>query len=585
MPWSSAAERLSLLSIIAMVAALVSVFALARRLSGSAAAAAVAALALAFAPLAWRYGGLPEVFALHLALTLASLAAAFAAQQAPTQPRRSVGLALAALGFGLALSNHQTALLVLPVLIALAIATPGWRGRCGLLRAGGIVGGLVAGLAPYLYLLVARGDAIPRWGETRQWAGFVHHVLRRDYGTLQLALGEHAGPSSTILAFRAALPAQLGWPLLTAALCGSGLLLAEGLRRAAGAASGSTSRSRLVPLSFALAPLWAGPLFFLLFNVEAEGVGRQIVERFFLLPLALLTLPLAVAVAWLIRRCLGGGAGVSLGAAAAARRWRAPALAGALALLIGLRASAGLPAADLSESHAIEDYAINVLGVVARGALILGEGDDRLFALLHAQQVLRMRPDVQYVDVRMLLFPWYVAQQRRLFPHFDYRHQPGKVDSLGLLRRSLQAGRPVYLASIYSTAVRAAFGSYPVGPLQRLLPAGQAPPTLAALLARQQRLAGAALRRGRDPDPELDPWSARLREPWAWTWLTLARALNATDQPEAARRAHDAARAWAPWLLAPRPGPRRGLGTVPDARHRDRRPPARRVAAASHGFL
>jgi hypothetical protein len=546
LPWSTAAARLSLLSMLSMIVAVASLFALARRLSRSSSAATVAALAFAFAPLAWRYGGLPEVVALHLALTLASLAAAVAAQQAPTQVRRSGGLALAALGFGLALSNHPTASLALPLLVAAAIATPGWRGRCGWLRAAGILGALVGGLTPYLYLLAARVETVPRWGETQHWAGFVHHLLRRDAATLPLALGGPEGPSSTLRAFALALPAQLGWVLLGAALAGTILLLADGVRRRSPASSDPLPVPRSLALLFALAPLWTGPLFFLLFQLDAQGVGRQLVERYFLLPLALLTLPLAVAVAWLARRC---GARANTTHATAAPRWRRWALAALLALLLGTRASAGLPAADLRGSQAIEDYALNVLGVAARDALILGEGDERRLALLHAQQVLGLRRDVQYVDVRLLIYPWYVAQQRRLFPRFDYQPQPGQVEVLGLIRRSLGAGRPVYLASSNSPSLRSAVARYPVGPLERLLPPGQPPPTLEALLATQQRLAGAAVRRGRDPDPALDPWSAGLREPWAWTWLRLARALSATGHHDSAQRARAAARGWAPWLV------------------------------------
>ena len=92
---------------------------IARRLGASRAGAAIAGLVLALHPIVWEWSLAIEAFALNAALALAIVYFLVRWHQ---QPQRVVFLILAALCGGLASSNHQTIVFLVPV--AMASPTP-----------------------------------------------------------------------------------------------------------------------------------------------------------------------------------------------------------------------------------------------------------------------------------------------------------------------------------------------------------------------------------------------------------------------------------------------------------------------------
>ncbi len=539
LPFSTAAGRVGVLSLLSGVVAVLAVFGIVRRLTESRWAAATAALVLATAPLLWRHASLAEVFALNAALALGVVYAVVRALLSLRARGRWSWLLTASLLYGLALSNHLSSAFLGPLLL-LALFRP-WPGipRFAIMSLACLLA-FAVGLLPYLQLALADPLALPRWGDPSTVAGFWHHVLRRDYGTLELAIGGKAGPLAAPLALLAALPRQLAWLLAPLTLWGMLLL---------GARVSGRPLSRLVPepiprdlaLALLLAPIVCGPVLLLLFNIEPVGIGEQVVERFFVLPIALFALPLGVGLAWLeglLRRRLDESR---------ARLWCGVVVAG-----IGLLALPNYVRADVSESWAAEDYARNTLAGAEKNAMIVGLGDVKLFSMLHAQRVLGLRKDVQYVDARMLLYRWYVEQQRRLYPGFAYRFTKGRVDSLRLIQGELRRGRPVYLTDYYNARVRTAFASYPAGGLLRVVPIGRRPPGIAEVVELNRRLFRGFRRRGRTPDPRRDPWSASLRQPFAATWRAISHQLQRRGQRTMALRLLRLGSAWAPWMPKPR---------------------------------
>jgi len=374
LPWSTAAARVTLVSVLAGICALLSLCAIVRRITGNSWAAFTAALCLAVGPIFWRQCSQPEVFALHVALSLALVQLSLVVGSARTQRRHLLGsLGLGLIG-GLALANHHSAVLLAP-LPAAAVLWPGRGAAARIARVGAACLGLCLGLLPYLQLLLADPAVIPRWGETGDWAGLLHHVLRRDYGTLRLAVGGGGNPLSSAGALLVALPEQLGWLLAPFALWGVVLLLVSGSDRPLARVARLSVRRDLA-LLLGLLPFLCGPLFALLFNIEAEGIGLQVLERFFVLPSALLAVALGVGLAWADRRWL---------AASAERRravWRGVALA-----VVAAMALLAFRKADLSESYTVEDYAANALAAAARDAMIVGNGDVRLWETGDAEAV------------------------------------------------------------------------------------------------------------------------------------------------------------------------------------------------------
>lgn len=540
LPWSTPAGRLSLLSLVAGVWAAWSLHAIAWRLTASLWAASVAALALAVAPLFWRYASLPEVFALHVALCLATIHLALIALDVGSRRRGAVSAGACGLLFGLSMAHHHAAVFTGPVvLLALVAHGRGWRCSVERFAIAGICG--LLGLLPYGYLMLADPTALPRWGETETLRGLWHHVLRRDYGTLTLAAGKDAPPAASLVAFVAQIPRQSSWVLWVASALGLSCWLGRAAGRWPGLVGGDVRASivdRARDGALLLVLLLAGPGFLLMFNIPPSGIGLQIVERFFLLPTALLMIALAVGLSRIDRaRWIASHRGRHLGYRALV--W----------LVVGCGAFGAHGRADVSQSYAVEDFAVNALTTVRPHAMIVGEGDARRFSVEYAQHVLGLRPDVQYVDVRMLGYRWYVEQQRRRFPRFSYEFEPDEIDTLGLLRSALDDDVPVYLAAFYGKSPP--FPAYPVGPLRLVAPPEIGIPPLPEVVSENERVFARFQRRGRDPDPDLDTWSATLRSQFAATWYAIAIELHRAGEVAGAERAAERGRRWAPWLGMP----------------------------------
>jgi hypothetical protein len=550
LPLSTPAGRLGLMSLASGMVAVLLTYAIVARITANRWAAVMAGLTLATGATFWRYESLAEVFALNAALSLAVVHLSLRASGAGTPREHLLRSAAVGLACGLALSNHHSSVLVMP-LAAVAVLLP-WRSApLAAARIGASLAGLFAGLAPYLHLALADPARRPRWGDTSTLAGFAHHVLRRDYGTFSLALDRPPAPLVNVAHFVRHVPGQTAFVLWIAALLGMAALLRRGLCRTR---SGPLRDLRPdASIALAVLPILAGPAFFSMFNLDAEGMGGQLTERFHILPIALVAVCAgvglaAVDAAWLGERAL---------------RTRSLAWRGAAIAAVALFALHSLGRADASRSFAVEDHALNSLASVERDAVVLGVGDVQLFGKIYVQQMLRVRPDVSYVDVRLLLYPWYVAQKKQERPPFPYEFTPGNVDTLGLIRRELDAGTPVYLAVAYNDKVMKAFGGYPVGPLFRLLPQGTLPPTPPGLAELNRRLFARFAHRGLPPDPALDPASARLLETYAQTWRSVAIALHRGGDEDGSRRALGEAAKWAPWLPPPRWLAGAGKGKTP----------------------
>jgi len=537
LPGSTEAGRVAWLSVGAGLLAMLLVYTIVVRAGGRPWAAAAGALTLASGDIFWRYSSLPEVFGLNAALCLGVLFVSLEAtrSEGASRGRQVIWSMLCGLTAGLALSNHHSAVWVLPVAVPAVLLPlrPVWA--LGARVAAGLAGGLL-GLSPYLHLLLADPKILPRWGDTSTWSGFLVHFLRQDYGTFSLSVGGKASQYEALGYFFQRLPGQLTWVLWAAALAGVVALMGRATRSPWADISG-LRLGRAGAGWFALACLLAGPGFFTLFNLGSAGTEAMVVERFFILPVSLLCVCVGLGLNWLDRAVLA-----MPDFQRTAPLWRVAAF-----VVLGITALGNHSHADVSDNYAVEDYAYNLLSSVDEGALVLGIGDVDTFSVMHAQRVLGYRPDVQFINVKLLLYPWYVAQKKRERPGLKYTFTRGNVNSIQLIRQEMARGVPVYLASAYNKKVLRAFAGYPYGPLIRLLSPFASSPPPAWVLERNERLYERFLRRGPLPDPKVDPWSAQMHESYAAAWQSIAGAALASGDRKTALRALSHAREWAPW--------------------------------------
>ena len=467
-------------------------------------ASALAALVYGTAPLAWDLATKAEVFALN-----AALVAAIALVGAPSGPVRGVGRAAwTGLLFGLGLSNHHSVVLLAPLLASSAAAAFRESERRGA-AATACAAGLAAGLLPYVALpFAARASgAAWVWGDVTTPAGLVHHFLRRDFGTTQLAVGRtEKAPLASLTALARTLFVDLRW---IPALLGLGVLVVEPIRARGARRFGLWA----LAASFAL----AGPGFAALTNVELSPEGLAIVRRFHLMPLLLLTIPFA------------------LGIDAALRTVRPGLVAALAATALAAGTLLGLGAVRDEHGPMLDDYLVDTLRTAPDRAVILGSGDVRVFGMLYAQTALGIRRDVVFVSPLLLHYGWYRRRVGDALALQLAAPKEGSVDTKALASLLLGSGRRLFLTDPLNGVILRSFATYPLGTLLEVLPAfvpAPAPPEL----ERQNLLLFERYR----PRPELsDPyraWSRDAREAYARPWAALARAYRSAGDAEGARR-------------------------------------------------
>ncbi len=473
------------------------------------AAASIAVAIYAAGPLPLLLHTHAEVFALN-----GVVVAAILWLSADAGPRR--GLArVATLGLvaGLGLANHMTCVLVAPVGVIGAVRGVRESGRPVLALALGL-GGLALGLAPYAYLALAPGpaDGALAWGSIDSARDLLDHALRRDYGTFSLGVG--AVPVS-----RADQLGALGVSL------GRGWLWLPLAVAVWGFARGIAKPGRSLWIGLALAFVLAGPLFALASNVPPDGLGLTIVERFHLLPMLLLVVPVA--------------RGLDDLAARVHREVRASITTAVAVALLFAGAALSWPRVRVAEGPQVELFLRNTLKVLPEDAVLLGTGDHQGFGYAYLQLARGVRPDVHYIDLEMLGHPWYRARVDARLGYPVIPDGPGPA-TLRIVKTLLEHGRAVFVDGAgtpdsYQARIVTSVPSYPWGTVVRILPPGAKLPGIEALEAENVALLEQFTPRGPVPGPD-DGWASFVYARYAGPWRSLALAYDDAGRPDDAAR-------------------------------------------------
>ncbi len=383
LPFGSLAFRLNLMSAVCDAFAAAFLTRAVVRATGSVAGGAAAGGLFAFAPGVWRYAIAAEVFALNnLAIALLVWLAVLLDA---TRDRRYAVTGAFVLGLGLA--NHQTVLFTgLPIVAWALITSPELRRPAALVSL--VVAG-AAGLIPYLYLpVLASHRAFVSWGAADGWDGFWTHVLRREYGTFQLApvgVGANVHAEDVLAAWGEHTWAQLSWWGLPLALLGVAACLREGWRRPSG-----LGLVALVP------PAVSVVVMMVLGNLPiASDLFREILARFWQQPD--------------LYACAFAGVGVVVVARGALRvSARANVIAGAVVALAVVLTQVGRSYASL-DRHAdgvVERYGAEMLRAAPKDAILVTKGDLITSSIRYLMVAEHARPDVRIVDQELLATPW-----------------------------------------------------------------------------------------------------------------------------------------------------------------------------------
>ena len=452
LPVSSPAHVTALATAVLGVGVVVVLHAACRAWGARPLAATAAVAVYAASPLVMQIHTETEVFAMNSLVVAAVLW--LAADGGPLRgAARVIALALVA---GLGLSDHSTCVLVAPVGVYGAIR--GLRETTGsrALVIAGAAGALAIGLLPYLYLLVTWEPPLA-WTRIDGLGGLVHHFLRRDYGSSGRLTAEPVPVDY---------PAQL-W-LLARSLGGAWLWLpgAAGVGALGYFAVRRGWAWRMLAVSFVL----AGPVLITRFNLDPIGTGAFVCERFHLLPILLLAIPIAVAVDRVLERvALPVGSVVAVFAFAAI-------------------AGRSLPHQARAQSPALENALRGTLAELPAHAVVIVSVEGFHFGAAYLQDVLGVRPDVTVISWPMVKSSEYRDRvSRRTGLVFDAPKGAGL--SAVVAQQVLARGQPLYIDA-FGGSIAAAFPTYPFGIFFRVLPHGTAPPPPQEVLEQNRALLG-----------------------------------------------------------------------------------------------
>lgn len=519
MPLSEAAHRASVATSLLGVLSAWLLYRTARSYGASPRSSALVTVLYAASPLAWKLATYPEVFPgnVCIALAIAWVASPDPPPLAGRGLRRAAALGLLA---GLGLAHHHSILMVAPVGLCgfFVAARESRRAPIAVLLA---LLALLIGLLPYGYdVLAARGVLGNRpvlWGDTSTWAGLVHHVLRRDYGTTSLGTQRHDRETFAQLTY---LCATLSRSFLALPLVLVGALFAARPRVVGG--EPALRRARIMLLA---SVILAGPLFVSLFNVPPRALGLLILERFHLLPAALGLVFVAPAFDVMF----------------ASMRTR---LAALVMALVGMaQAAQALPVVLDDHNGAVQHYAENVLAIAEPNAIVVGSGDHRAGSFLYAS-ARGIRPDVLFIQPWLILSEPYRLRTSAALGISLPAPVNRVVDANALLHQLLATGRPVYLTDWPAAGMEGNFPSYPLGPLLRLVATPtDVPPPLEILAANEKAMPQLLLE---DAAPRRGTWGGAFYSDYARPWWFLAREFRAAGAVQLAEPCEARARILTP---------------------------------------
>lgn len=459
--------RVNLLSVVCDSLTVGVVYLIAIRLVRSRIAAAVTALALAVNPVFWEWSLAAEVFPLNnlLAATLILLLVMW-----HDEPQRTGFLIGAFFVAGLALTNHQTIVLLAPAFCFVL-----WRQRTVLfVRRGVVVLGVfvfLLGLLPYGYVLWASAHhPVYSWGNVSSFQDLIRLIARRSYGSTQLVNtpGYTGGPAWPRLA---ALFVSFGWL--------SGLLICAGAIEA--------YRSRRWYFWFTLIALvFAGPFFVWITNLNLSTAPSAlfVLQRFFLLPLVALA-PLTafgvLLITEIMARCLPSMSIFSLRLTAAA----------CLMAIVGV-VFANYRHVDQSRNFIARQFGEDVFALAQPHSILVASGDAFAFPLIYLQKVEHAGSDVTLVVLPTLLGEWYARQLRAEHPDLviPFNRYDRQTKNLKAFVEA-NAGRTIYLAATLGDdhSLDQDYWPYQQGLLTVIMPRSR-DVTLETVLAENVRLLG-----------------------------------------------------------------------------------------------
>jgi hypothetical protein len=371
----------------------------------------IATAGLAFSNIFWKYSIIPEVFSLNL-LFIALILHLFRDISDDPGSQKKWKTAAAPFVFAIGLSHHLTLVFLAPVIL--------WcwwtHRRTTWFYFGALLGGIFT-TTLYLSVLLMNTKALNSWAELTTFEDVLHHFLRSDYGSMSLKAGQNAGSFVETFGHFFSFTAFTVAALLI-------ILLIQVLRK-------KIDFAKTKPYHWAI---FASALFYILVflplvNFPMQNFGKDVAERFFLMPIFLLTVSLGL---WLEKITFS-------------RKEVSAFLVATLALSTAPSIFSNFPKVDLSQNHVIQDYANNYInGLYSdKPSILILSSDTHLFAIRYVQEVLRTDKKFYATTAALFVHPWTTLKVNQYLGPFDFDTEKAAatkiVDQDQLLLKNIKA--------------------------------------------------------------------------------------------------------------------------------------------------
>ncbi len=386
LPFGNIAFKVNLFSAVTSSLTVVVIYLACLKLTGNRLASASASLILAFSYLFWLYSLVAEVFSLNnLFVALIVLISLHIFEK----PQNKKLFYLLSFVFALALTNHHTIVLLAPALLFLIFATnPKLLLQPKFLILNSLF--IILGLLPYLYLPIrASADPILNWGDPDTVERFLHHILRKDYGTFtlsKLGRGEFFN-LKLLLIYLDSLKDYFSWAAAVLMVVGTVLLW----------------RLKRTFIFLLVVFFTTGPVFILISRSQTNPVQIGVIERFFLASSISLILFLSVSIYAIYR--------LNIRHTFKLNKF--------VILLFLLPLILNFNKVNQRNNFLYEDYGRKLFSLLPKDSNIFVSHDDVFMISLYLQGVENQRPDLKVINFTTLPSDWHKKNLQQKYPNFS----------------------------------------------------------------------------------------------------------------------------------------------------------------------
>lgn len=374
---STIAFRVGLISAVSSAIGIVFLYLTVQKLTKNIILSLLSSLILGVNYLYWFYAEIAEIFALNnmFLLLLFFLAISLYLE------KKKIYFFLLAFFTGLSLTNHHTIILVFPSLLILI--TPFVYKLIQIDKKTVILatGLFFVGFCVYLYLPIASSfHPSMNWGNIHDLQSFLHHILRKDYGTFSAGLFSQPNTLQRWLIFQSyitQLVHQLTIPVCFFSLIGIGYLM---------------KIKRLIGVSLLIGFLLSGPFFIIYAGFPLySSFNIGVYERFFLMSAILYVLFFPFGILFFLNFLKPYFRKESL--------YAIQMIFFMIPLLLFYY---NFPKTNLSNVSIGDTLAKDILSPLPKNSVLLLSGDTVLFNTLYGHLALHIRPDIKILNINGL---------------------------------------------------------------------------------------------------------------------------------------------------------------------------------------